>query len=160
MEIAAENETSSDEAVSSGSDSEKELITTLEPPKSVARPRFGLLPEADRVELMRKYTDRLPSGYARTHCPTLIRLRTSTPDYMTLIQNALFDAVLISAKLPINPMELLIERNGDVYDVMIMTKDTLDYLIDFLKRPNCSSHLLDGPDVVKNKHYAPATADK
>ena len=46
---------------------------------------------------------------------------------MTLIQNALFDAVLISAKLPINPMELL-ERNGDVYDIMVMTKGTLDYL--------------------------------
>ena len=160
MEIVAENETSSDEAISSGSDSEKELITTLEPPSSVARTSFSRLPEADRVEIMRKYTDRLPSGYARKHCPTLIRLRTSTPDFMTLIQNALFDAVLISAQITINPMELLIEWNGDVYDIMIMTKGTLDYLISLLNRPNCSSHLLDGPDVVKNKHYAPATADK
>ena len=160
MEIVVDRETSSDEPNSSGSDSEKELLTTIDPPTKVVRRSFSQLPETDRVVIRKKYADRLPSGYARHHCSTIIHLRTKTPNFHTLVQNSLFDAVLISELLPCNPMELLTEHHDNVYDIAVMTKDTLEFLLSFLKSHTCSSHLLDGPHVKKNKHYAPATADK
>ena len=160
MEIVVDRETSSDEPNSSGSDSEKELLTTIDPPTKVVRRIFSQLPETDRVVIRKKYTDRLPSGYARHHCPTTIHFRTKTPNFHTLVQNSLFDAVLISELLPCNPMELLTEHHDDIYDIAVMTKDTLEFLLSFLKSHACGAHLLDGPHVKKNKHYAPATADK
>ena len=57
-------------------------------------------------------------------------------------------------------MELLTERTGDVFEISILTKDTLEYLLPLLKRPKCKDHLLDGPYVLKNIHYAPAAAAK
>ena len=76
-----------------------------------------------------------------------------------MIQNALFDAVLSTDIPTLNPMELLTEQKGDVYDITIMTTETLEALLNLLKLPKCSSHLLDGPYVTKNKRYAPATAE-
>ena len=159
MEIVADQETSSDEPNSSGSESEKELLTTIDPPTPVMRPSFSRLPETDRVVIRKKYADRLPSEYARHHCPTTIHIRTKTPNFHMLLQNTLFDAVLTSDLLPCNPMELLAEHHDDVYDIAVMTKDTLEFLLNFLKSPTCSSHLLDGQHVKKNKHYAPAAAE-
>ena len=64
MEIVADQESSSDEPNSSGSESEKELLTTIDPPAPAMRLSFTRLPEADRVVIRKKYADRLPSGYA------------------------------------------------------------------------------------------------
>ena len=57
-------------------------------------------------------------------------------------------------------MELLTEHHDNVYDIAVMTKDTSEFLLSFLQTHPCRTHLLDGPHVKKNKHYAPATADK
>ena len=158
MEITPEHESSSDDERSSCSESEAELLTTIAPPSPVARPSFSLLSKADRDEIRKKYTERLPSEYARHHCPSVIRFRSRTPNLQLSIQNALFDAMSSSDNLKINPMELLTEHTGDVYEISILTKETLEYLLPLLKQPNCNAHLLDGPYVVKNKHYVPAAA--
>ena len=159
MEIAEESDASFDDSKSSCSESEKELLTTMEPSSRVERLTFSRLPEADRVELRRKYTARLPSGYAQHFCPTSIRFRSRTPNLQQMIQNALFEAVLSTDIPTMNPMELLTEQKGDVYDITVMTTETLEALLKLLKLPKCSSHLLDGPHVTKNKRYAPATAE-
>ena len=159
MEIVADQESSSDEPNSSGSESEKELLTTIDPPAPVVRLSFTRSPEADRVVIRKKYADRLPSGYARHYCPTIIHIRTKTPNFHHLIQNALFDAVLAQDSLACNPMELLTEHHDDVYNIAVMTTDTMKFMLSTLKVPSCSAHLMDGPHVTKNKHYAPAAAE-
>ena len=158
MEITPEHGSSSDNEHSSYSDSEAELLTTIAPPSPVSSPGFRLLPKVDQDAVRKTFTDRLPSGYARHHCPSVIRFRSRTPNLQNLIQNALFDAMFTSEKPKINPMELLTKHTGDVYEVAILTTETLEYVLALLKRPKCNATLLDGPYVEKNIHYAPAAA--
>ena len=55
---------------------------------------------------------------------------------MTLIQNALFDAVL-SSELPMQSNGAP-EENGDVYDISGNDKGYIRLPLTFLKRPNCN----------------------
>ena len=160
MEITPEYTPSPVDENSSCSDSEAELLTTITKPSPVSRPTFRLLPTADQVATRKNCTDRLPHGYARHHCPSVIQLRSRTPNLQILIQNALFDAMLSSDNRNLNPMELLTEHTGDDYEISLLTKETLEYLLPLLNRPNCNAHLLDGPYVRKNTHYTPAAAGK
>ena len=160
MEITPEYTPSAVDENSSCSDSDAELLTTITTPSPVSRPTFRLLPTADQVVIRKKCTDRLPPGYARHHCPSVIQFRSRTPNFQTSIQNALFDAMLSSDDRNLNPMELLAEHTGDDYEISVLTKETLEYLLPLLNRPNCNARLLDGPYVRKNTHYTPAAAGK
>ena len=121
-------------------------------------PPFCRMEKHIQATLLQRYNELLPKNFNKQHCPSYIRLVATFKNISTRLRDELIDTQLATPKPKVNPQDLIYDVNGDINEIWVRTPETLQVVLNVLKRLSRHVHFQDGPHVLTNKNYDPAKA--